>query len=69
MGTWCHGSSHLLDVTPCLDAVAMLLHTSVDWSPSDAGVETDVEYEGEQLLLQIRPRLFFITESDVKLFG
>jgi hypothetical protein len=69
VGTWCSGTLHLPDITACLDGAAASMHSSARWSPCEAGLEAEVELEGERLLLQIRPRLFFIPEIDVKLFG
>lgn len=69
MGAWCCGSPHLLGVTPCLDAAVALMQSNVRWLPCEAGVEAEVEYEDERVLLQIRPRLFFILDADAKLFG
>merc|ERR1712070_619525 len=68
-GTWCSGSLHLPGTAAALDRAASLMCPDMHWSLCEGGVEAEVELESRRLLLQIRPRLFCITDADVKLFG
>jgi len=69
MCTWCSGALHLPAATSCIDDAVSLMHSPVLWVPSEAGVEAEIEHHGERLLLQVRPSLFCIPDTDVKLFG
>lgn len=68
-GTWCSGSLHLAGAAASLDAAVERMYPSASWSIFEGGVETVVAHEDVRLLLQIRPRLFFIPDTDAKLFG
>jgi len=71
MGTWCGGALHLPVATACLDAAVSSMYSRVHWSQSEAGVEAEIETAtpGQRLLLQVRPSLFCIPDTDVRLFG
>jgi len=68
-GAWCTGSLHLPSATTRLHTAVSSLHSHVCWSPCECGIEAEIEYEGERVLLQIRPSLFCVPESDAMLFG
>lgn len=68
-GTWCRGPLHWHGVSALLDAAALVMYPSLQWSTCESGVEAEVVHKGYRVLLQIRPRLFFIPETDAKLFG
>mmetsp|Transcript_11133 Transcript_11133/g.27870 ORF Transcript_11133/g.27870 Transcript_11133/m.27870 type:complete len:361 (+) Transcript_11133:82-1164(+) len=76
-GTWCSGSLHLPDAAARLaDAAEAVQGVStrcggqgIKWRASDAGVETEFNFGGELVLVQLRPWLFCVSDEDAELFG
>lgn len=67
--TWCCGDLHSCGITARLDGTVSQMFPLASWSACEAGVQTEVEHDGVCILLQIRPRLFFVTDTDAFLFG
>lgn len=78
-GGWCSGSLHLKDAALRLarsteEHVGIVRHpdkpgVGSQWRSSDAGIEIEVMYRSEPVLVQLRPWLFCISHQDRFLFG
>ena len=61
-GRWCHGGIHKSDIVMRYALVASLLDSSVSFQRSEAGLQAEIEYDGHQVLLLLRPWLYIIPE-------
>ena len=62
VGGWCHGAIHKSDIVMRYALVASLLDPNVTFSVSEAGLEAEIQHEGYQVLLLLRPWLFVVPE-------
>ena len=62
LGRWCAGSWHKADVLVRYRMLSGLITPNTEWCKSESGLETEFQYKGYRVLLQIRPYLFFIPE-------
>jgi len=74
---WCSGSLHLPDAAARIAKAAESLLTpgsgtdrqSPNWYVSDSGIEAEMFYNDQPVLIQLRPWHFCISETDAALFG
>ena len=59
---WCHGSIHKSDIVMRYALVASLLDPNVTFRVSEAGLEAEIQHEGHEVLLLLRPWLFVVPE-------
>jgi len=60
LAMWCRGTLHKPDIAHRYSISSELVDPSLVWKPSEAGVEAETSYDGQRVLIQIRPWLFFV---------